>query len=235
MGKHEDNEAFVRWLQDVAGVHVDGWAGSNTRKAVERLLTVPEASTNAFSPSAFFANIKSQLFGGVMTQAQVDGINAILDGMRGLPVAHVAYALATAYHEVDKTMQPIAEYGKGKGRAYGKAGRNGGQVAYGRGFVQLTWDENYERMDRELGLNGALIANYDLALRLDIATKVMRYGMENGRFTGKKLSDYLPSNRTATRSEFVPARRIINSLDKADLIAGYAMAWQSGLQAGGWK
>lgn len=41
MGKHEDNEAFVRWLQDVAGVHVDGWAGVNTRKAVERILTVP--------------------------------------------------------------------------------------------------------------------------------------------------------------------------------------------------
>lgn len=43
MTKANDNEAFVRWLQDVVGVHVDGWAGNDTRKAVERLLTVPDA------------------------------------------------------------------------------------------------------------------------------------------------------------------------------------------------
>lgn len=39
MNKHEANESFVRWLQEVAGVRVDGWAGVDTRRAVERLLT----------------------------------------------------------------------------------------------------------------------------------------------------------------------------------------------------
>ena len=51
-------------------------------------------------------------------------------------------------------MQPIAEYGKGKGRKYGVPGRNRGQVAYGRGYVQLTWDDNYERADKEIGAGG---------------------------------------------------------------------------------
>lgn len=55
MTKANDNEAFVRWLQDVAGVHVDGWAGNDTRRAIERLLTVPEApkapSTSAIPDS----------------------------------------------------------------------------------------------------------------------------------------------------------------------------------------
>lgn len=50
MTKANDNEAFVRWLQHVAGVHVDGWAGNDTRKAVERLLTAPERPVAASSP-----------------------------------------------------------------------------------------------------------------------------------------------------------------------------------------
>lgn len=46
MGKHEDNEKLVRWLQGVAGVPIDGWGGNTTRNALERLLTVdaPPAS-----------------------------------------------------------------------------------------------------------------------------------------------------------------------------------------------
>lgn len=42
MTKTTDNEAFVRWIQGVVGVRVDGWAGSETRKAAERILTRPE-------------------------------------------------------------------------------------------------------------------------------------------------------------------------------------------------
>lgn len=46
MNKHGDNEKFVRWLQGVLGVQVDGWAGNDTRTALERLLTKPDASTD---------------------------------------------------------------------------------------------------------------------------------------------------------------------------------------------
>jgi hypothetical protein len=35
-------------------------------------------------------------------------------------------------------MQPIEEYGKGRGMPYGKPDPTTGQVYYGRGFVQLT-------------------------------------------------------------------------------------------------
>lgn len=37
--KAESNEAFVRWIQGAVGVTVDGWAGGDTRRAVERELT----------------------------------------------------------------------------------------------------------------------------------------------------------------------------------------------------
>lgn len=228
--KAEANEAFVRELQHRLGVTVDGWAGASTMTALDRvLLPAP------FDPDAFYRTIKSQLFGGKMSQGQVDGVNAIIAGFRQQPLSWTAYALATAYHEVDKTMQPIREYGKGSGRKYGAPGRNGGQVAYGRGLVQLTWDGNYERADRELGLNGTLVKDYDLALSPEVAVSIMRSGMVGGWFTGKGFKDYLPAFGPASRDAFRSARRIINGTDKADLIAGYALTFQSALQSGGWK
>lgn len=39
MTKQSDNEAFVRWIQGVVGVTVDGHAGGITKRAVERELT----------------------------------------------------------------------------------------------------------------------------------------------------------------------------------------------------
>lgn len=228
MGKAEDNDRFIRELQHRGGIRVDGWALDETWALMDRLI-LPAL----FDPNAFYTEVR-RLF-GKLSQSQVDGINAILSVMKGAPLAHAAYALATAWHEVDKTMQPIAEYGKGKGKPYGKAGRNGGQIAYGRGFVQLTWDDNYERMDRALGLRGRLIANYELALETQIAADVIRVGMDQGLFTTKKFSDYLPASGPATLDQFMAARRIINGTDKAGLIAGYAMLWQACLQSGGWR
>lgn len=144
-----------------------------------------------------------------------------------------AYVLATAIHETAGQLRPLREYGKGAGRKYGVPGKHGGQIAYGRGDVQLTWDFNYEKADHELGLGGALIANYDLALDPEISAKILVRGMEEGWFTGKKLADYLQS--PATPQQFTNARRIVNGTDKAELIAGYAVTMQAGLQAGGWR
>ena len=39
---------------------------------------------------------------------------------------------------------------------------------------------------------------------------------------GKKLSDYINGSRV----DFVDARRIINGMDRAQLIASYAREWQ---------
>ena len=50
-------------------------------------------------------------------------------------------------------MMPIAEYGKGEGHEYGEpCPQYDNQVAYGRGYVQLTWDYNYEKADSECAL-----------------------------------------------------------------------------------
>ena len=181
--------------------------------------------------SKFYDTIRSNLFGGSLSQSQVSGLDTIVSqaAARGVPLAHLAYILATAFHETAQTMQPIAEYGKGKGRPYGKPGKYG-QAQYGRGYVQLTWDANYERADKELGLSGQLLKNFDLALDPVIAAKIMFTGMQEGWFTGKKLTNYL----SGKNKDYVNARRIINGIDKADLIAGYANRFEAALVASGY-
>lgn len=168
----------------------------------------------------FFDAIRKEY--GPFKQSQIDGFNTILKATEGMHTTHRAYLLATSWHETADTMQPIAEYGKGKGKPYGKPGRHG-QAQYGRGYVQLTWDDNYERADEALGLNGALLKDFNLAMQPTIAANILVRGCSEGWFTGKKLADYLPG-------DYRGARRVVNGLDKADLIAGYAREFEAALR-----
>ena len=186
------------------------------------------------SPDKFFASIRP-LF-GTMTKAQVEGIEAKLAAFaaKGSPLAHVAYGLATSFWETDRKMQPVPEIGRGRGKTYGKPGKHGGQIAYGRGDVQLTWDFNYERADAELGLKGALTSNYDRAMDTEISAQIMVLGMTEGWFTGKSFASYLPAKGKATVVQFTSARRIINGIDRAEKVAAFAMSFQAALIAGNW-
>lgn len=176
---------------------------------------------------AFFALVRP-LFGGKLTQDQVDGLNAILAAMpAGTPPTHLAYALATTFHETAFTMQPIREIGRGKGRRYGRPDPTTGQTYFGRGFVQLTWKENYARAGKELGYQNAFVLNADRVMEPDIAAAILWRGMREGWFTGKKLADFLNDRLTDWRG----ARRIINGMDKADLIAGHARRFHAAILA----
>ncbi|WP_222329997.1 hypothetical protein [Rhizobium leguminosarum] len=183
---------------------------------------------------AFYAALRrrgSGVFGTSLKPSQKAGLEAVLNEAekRNTPMAHLAYMLATDYHETARTMQPIAEYGKGKGKPYGKKGKYG-QAQYGRGLVQLTWDRNYERADNELGLKGALLKNFDLAMTMKVAVAIMFSGMAEGWFTGKKLSQYL----SGPKKDYVGARRIINGTDKAAQIADYARSFEAALVEAGY-
>jgi predicted chitinase len=192
----------------------------------------PTALTDA---AAFFASVRNS-FGSLSTE-QVEGFNRLLQAMAvaAWPIAWAAYGLATPWRETDKQMQPVEEayYLGSKAAAYRK-----GLDYYpwfGRGDVQLTWERNYRRADAECGLNGALIADPSLALRTDISAQVMVRGMAGGWFSGKKLSDYLPSSGPADIHQFTNARSIINGHDHDVEIAKDALEFQVALQAGGWR
>lgn len=64
--------------------------------------------------SRLYASVRARtsgVFGTSLAQSQVNGIEVILDaGQRArLPLKHLAYALATAYHETGGKMQPVKE------------------------------------------------------------------------------------------------------------------------------
>lgn len=197
------------------------------------------------NPSIFYDRLRAGLLGPTLSDTEVDGVRKILAACEGFPLSHTAYCLATAYHETAHSMQPVEERGGDAYffRMYDKDGARpalaikqlgntqpGDGVRFrGRGYPQLTGRANYARADRELGMNGSLLAVPSQALKADVAAKIMRLGMSEGWFTGKKLSDYLPMNLPAEHKAFVNARRIINGTDKAELIAGYADEFQRAL------
>lgn len=194
----------------------------------------------------FFDGIRQQPFSGKLNKDQVSGTSAILDEWERrqlIDLRQLAYMLATAKWETDHTMQPISERG---GVAYltknyditgarpALARRNGNTTAgdgvkyCGRGYVQLTWKNNYAMMSKLLKSGGIavdLVQNPDLAMRPDIAAFVLFEGMQRGSFTGKRLLDYF----TKSGSDWINARRIINGTDRAADIAAIAKAFYADL------
>lgn len=196
--------------------------------------------------ASFFDAIRGG-FTGKLEPDEVAGTEAVLAAMAGMPAAWTAYALATAFHETAGTMQPIDERGGDAyffarydpagprpdvARALGNTRPGDGARYHGRGFVQLTGRANYARAAKELGV--ALVDHPEQALDCAVASRVMRDGMRDGWFTGKRFNSALPATGPADHAAFVEARRIINRLDRAEDIARYASSYQRALLAGGW-
>lgn len=195
--------------------------------------TKPGYNPNKFDAAAFYDVVRAELFGGFLTQDQVDGHQVIGFGC-GLfklepQMEQCAYVLATTYHETARTMQPIEEY-------YGATARYA--PWYGRGYVMITWEDNYKRQQDKMGAYSNELDKYKIpwqvhddwnnALVPSTSAIITVAGMRDGDFTGKKLSDYINSSKV----DFVNARRIVNGTDKAETIAGYANIYVKALQAG---
>lgn len=183
-----------------------------------------------FNHETFFSTLRGgAMFGSSFDQQQVDGLETLLTNWENYPegkdIRHFAYMLATTFHETSATMQPIEEYGKGSGMEYGKKDPQTGQTYYGRGYVQLTWRDNYARADKELGLSGdaSLEWHASNALKPDVAARTMAFGMEAGWFrSGEKLDKYF--NDVA--DDPYGAREIING-DKTKM-----PSWSNGRSIG---
>lgn len=200
----------------------------------QKAVTNKEAESLDLAP--FFNHVRTSLFNNRLTVEQVAGMEAKIKTFKneGFSVSHAAYALATSFHETAQRMQPVRE---GLNASDNWRKRNLRYYPwYGRGDVQLTWKDNYIKADKKLGLNGQLISNPDLALDPVISSKIMAKGMAEGWFSADRqgnrhtLARHLP-DAIGTRASFKQARRIINLMDKADLIAGYAILFQEALLA----
>jgi predicted chitinase len=184
---------------------------------------------------------------GALRQSQVEGLNAIADGMESdkelSDPRHAAYMLATAWHETAFTMLPIVERGprsyfdkydpvradtpkrRERAREMGNVQEGDGYRYRGRGYVQLTWRNNYALAGRVLNVDQ--VDSPDLALQPGLAYRIMSRGMIEGWFTGKKLSDYIHGSK----ADFIQARRVINGTDEAAAIARYAERYRGIIEA----
>jgi predicted chitinase len=206
----------------------------------------------------FFAGLRSRdsgVFGTSLSQAQVDGTEAILDACIRHNVTdphHVANVLAQVYHETGAHMLGIKEtvmpghkdknpsdaVVKSRLETAWKAGklpwvktpywRDG---AFGRGPIMLTHWSNYEKFARRLGV--PLRQKPELALDPKIGADIAVIGMAEGMFTGKKLAGYsFPAALDA-----IPAhnpRRIVNGQDGTDAaVARYHRAFHRALITAG--
>lgn len=185
--------------------------------------------------AAFYDAIRP-MFGG-LSQSQVRGFEILLAAVDGLPVRHQAYILATAKHETADTMEPVREtLAKTDAEAVArlerawKAGKlpwvrtpywrrdKDGKSWFGRGYVQLTHKANYERAGKRMGVD--LVSDPSAALSPMLAARILVQGMSEGWFTGVKLSDCQSCR---------DMRKVVNGMDKADLIAGYAVKFEAAL------
>ena len=222
---------------------------------------VPEAANDdaafAFGDYGKFYDFlrSNKMLGPTISKTEFEGCDKIIRAcaVAGWSVSWVAYALATTYHETAHTMEPVKEIGgtayftrmydingsrPAKARELGNLTPGDGAKYAGRGYVQLTGKSNYAKATaklRELGFNVDLVANPDLAMRPDIAAAILVSGMREGWFTGRDIDDDLPARGPGTLAQFIASRDIINGRDKQELIAGYAVDFQTGLQQGSYK
>jgi predicted chitinase len=207
-----------------------------------------------------FYEVARPLFGGSFRQSQVDGIEDILaafDEVGDARMSTLAYALATAFHETGKRMVPVREgfassdagarmavnklaqkLGPASAVAkYAKPCGPYGHVYYGRGHVQLTWLDNYQRCSPDAGVD--LVKDPDAMLDPRTSARVLVKGVIDGRWNGqgKGIDFYADADGDPdmNRAEYEAARRTVNLTDKASQIAGYAEAFEEALRKASWK
>lgn len=174
--------------------------------------------------------------------SEQEGLKAIVTGFEtafiGGDLRWLAYMLATSFHETAATMRPVreaywlSEDWRRRHFTY--------YPYYGRGYVQLTHQDNYRKAGEAVGVD--LEHNLDRALDLDIAAKVMFLGMTEGWFRrdnhgAHTLSRYFSDDV----DDPVGARNIINgrevkvvdgkSVTVAEIIAGYHADFLEALKA----
>lgn len=155
-----------------------------------------------------------------LTASRKDGllfiINKLIADTNITDSRWIPYMLATVKHECANTWQPIEEYGKGKGKKYGNPDDTTKKVYYGRGYVQLTWKDNYQVMSKVTGVD--LVNNPEYALDPEVSYQILSHGMRKGMFTGAKLATYIHDDVC----DYLHCRKIINGMDCAEKIEKYA-------------
>jgi len=179
----------------------------------------------------FFPSARIKVFGGSMSQGQVDGINNILNTWEAISTSNdvrwLANTLGQCMWESARTFQPVREafyLGEPAAEEYRKRLRY--YPYYGRGLIQITWEENYKKFSSIVGVD--LVQNPDAALEPHTSAKIAVIGMEYGSFTGQGLANFF----SADKDDPLHARTIVNGMDHAFEIEQLHVGFLESLKAG---
>lgn len=155
--------------------------------------------------------------------------------------AQWAYVMATIQHETFGAYYPVEEAGYVSKKAqYNYLKKQRYYPHFGRGYVQITWKNNYRAFTNLLGkssLGKELIRNFPLdllrypgqALNPQVSLLITVIGILQGRF---RRNQFLARHVSVTQTNFIWARSCVNGTrpgkhypDKAEAIAEHAEAW----------
>ncbi|MEO6913509.1 MAG: glycoside hydrolase family 19 protein [Candidatus Baltobacteraceae bacterium] len=203
---------------------IDGMLGSRTRNAWSEFKTdVRRDNPDLIGPDsvqALQAKIQTARYDFSSKTSTIEAIRGECT-LQGIGIdAQIAYVLATVQWETAGTFAPVKE-------AFWESEdwRAANLVYYpyyGRGYVQLTWKDNYQKYGQILGID--LVNEPDLALEADNALFILVHGFKTGAFTGRAITEFIDSRHT----DFVDARRCINGTDRAYEIAAIAQGYLRG-------
>ena len=178
--------------------------------------------------------IQLQLFDRPLSSGQKGLISSILKHWY-LHYPHgnyrcLAYILATADYETDRSFRPIEDKSKGKGVRYGIMEKKNGktyssplQLYYRRGIVPLVWYENYESIGIKIGVD--LLTQPELAMNNKISIQILVQGMMEGWFTSYRLQDFF----TSSKAQWLEARKVIRNSERNQMIKTLALAYHAAL------
>lgn len=164
----------------------------------------------------------------------------------------IAYNFATAYHETAHTMQPIMERGPTSyfdkyepgtklGKILGNTQPGDGYRFRGAGHVQNTGRANAEKSSSELNrrfqLNTDFVQFPEQRTDPTYSALCLFFGNAEGWWTGRRLGDFLDGldeSDAEDIQEYMQARRVVNGIDKRELIAQYAMSFERAFKAAGY-
>ncbi len=214
-------EAAVKAFQQAQGLVTDGVAGQMTLEKIREMKRKKSDGSAMWADIADSDTVPNWTGGDKL--AAVEAIKQEASRQNITEPSQVAYILATVDHETNGSFQPVEEgyYLGESAAAYQKTLHY--YPYYGRGYVQLTWAENYHKYSALTGLD--LLNQPDWVMRPEVSLFILIDGMKRGVFTGRGLDDFT----TASRLDFVEARRIINGKDRAEEIASLADSWLSGI------
>ncbi|PBB69111.1 hypothetical protein CK228_07675 [Mesorhizobium sp. WSM4312] len=191
----------------------------------------PVVPVSASDMKVFFERYK-QAF-GTITQRTVDNLTQLFQDISkdvsAQDIRQVAYVLATIRFETANSFSTVTEMGtdaslEGKygpdspfGSALGNTSPGDGARYRGRGYLQITGRNNYQFMGSALNID--LVDHPELAVDPQIAYRITSLAMFDGRFTGKKLADYI----TADKADYYNARHVVGGLGHASDIADAAV------------